>query len=1069
MPIQLCYDTKGKIDENNDSTFLNSHTVNDTLSYFLTNISESGELINRHLPTFTAYMNGKQITVLADSGAQRTVAKTGSFLTEKSKISKCNMSFRAANSTQLQVDGQLDIISFNIFNDFEITLNNVPLLASLPYDVLLGFPDLQKLGFSLPKGDSSYFKLSNYTIKINQPDYRILKTGKFTKINPSYENTVLLKNPFYQLSNAENLLISPLDKLSKNNRLVITPMLVRNDEFVCVIISTDRPNTFIVPKDVPVCRLEPVDHNLIQSLETTDNFEAEIEQCKLFQTERKRLFNISNDQMPNIKEIGPLSESDRNKLNQVLILKNLAFSTKDPKDLGHIFCYKFRIKLKDNDKICYQPPRILPPGVRADAQAEFENWKSRGMVRESTSQFNSPVLIIKKGENKKSTRLVLDSRSLNSNTIVEKTPIPHAQSIIYELGTTIAKNNKFFLTKIDMAKAYNQMLIHPDDSQYSAFSFEGKSWEPTRVAYGFAAAPASWHRLMRNIFDGLPICLFFDDIVFVNGTFEEHLTIFSEILSRCIKFGLLVDPQKCHICVLDTQVLGVRVTKNGILPSESHTKSVESYPTPVCKKDVKKFLGLATFISRHIPQASVILSPLHKLTSPKASFLWSETHEEAFSNFKKMTTSAPGLAHRNEQFPLYMVSDASGYKISAILYQKTDDNILQPLSYFSRMLTSAEQRTGSRVREIYAIADGIKHFEFFLIGQFFHVYTDHYSLKWLMTSHKSQNLNIRLMNILAYLHRFSFDITHMKNTSPEIIATDALTKAYTLDDLSREPTESAIPQLINSLLISPIVSFENGDVQARYALRENVQYSNSDNLNNDDFAPNDKISFQFNNQTFGIDEMINYQKSDVFCNKVMSQLSNKSPKTKFSRSTKKKFIIKGGILYCKKAGRLVIVLPTQISYDFISYYHKSYLHPGGKAMEHIINGVAHIHCLQKLVRDITASCEDCLRNKITKPLRPKKAINRSFSQHPFQRCYVDLIQLKSDIHRKCFLLTMTDEMSHYIDGEPISSKKDTVVSEALTKLMLRNAAFGCIVHDRGSEWIGPLVRNICKKIEYSCN
>ena len=43
----------------------------------------------------------------------------------------------------------------------------------------------------------------------------------------------------------------------------IEPALVRNDKFVCEIILTDGLTQFIVAIDVPVCGLEPVDHNLI--------------------------------------------------------------------------------------------------------------------------------------------------------------------------------------------------------------------------------------------------------------------------------------------------------------------------------------------------------------------------------------------------------------------------------------------------------------------------------------------------------------------------------------------------------------------------------------------------------------------------------------------------------------------------------------------------------------------------------------------------------------------------------------------------------------------------------------
>ena len=72
-----------------------------------------------------------------------------------------------------------------------------------------------------------------------------------------------------------------------------------------------------------------------------------------------------------------------------------------------------------------------------------------------------------------------------------------------------------------------------------------------------------------------------------------------------------------------------------------------------------------------------------------------------------------GLAHRNPNYPLFVVTDASGDKVGGILYQQNEKNDLEPLSYFSRIFTCAEKRQSSRTRELYALCESIKHFEFF--------------------------------------------------------------------------------------------------------------------------------------------------------------------------------------------------------------------------------------------------------------------------------------------------------------------------------------------------------------------
>ena len=166
-----------------------------------------------------------------------------------------------------------------------------------------------------------------------------------------------------------------------------------------------------------------------------------------------------------------------------------------------------------------------------------------------------------------------------------------------------------------------------------------------------------------------------------------------------------------------------------------------------------------------------------------------------------------------------------------------------------------------------------------------------------------------------------------------------------------------------------------------------------------------------------------------------------------------------------KKGRKVLVLPTKIATDFVSCFHSSNLHPGGLSLQKMIENIVYIFKLQKITQSVVSSCESCIRCKNQKKLRPSKVPLRSFSSFPFSRCYVDLIQLKPDKNRKRFLLTFTDELTHLIDAIPIPSKSDDQVSKALLTLILRHGAFHDLIFDRGSEFMGPILAAISKKLK----
>ena len=81
---------------------------------------------------------------------------------------------------------------------------------------------------------------------------------------------------------------------------------------------------------------------------------------------------------------------------------------------------------------------------------------------------------------------------------------------------------------------------------------------------------------------------------------------------------------------------------------------------------MKQFLGLAAYVSKHVPNATVILSPLYKLTSKNNDFVWTNEPAEAFEQFKNELLKSQGLIDRDPNKELSLVTDASLHKCAAI-------------------------------------------------------------------------------------------------------------------------------------------------------------------------------------------------------------------------------------------------------------------------------------------------------------------------------------------------------------------------------------------------------------------
>ncbi|KAJ2948692.1 hypothetical protein O0L34_g7948 [Tuta absoluta] len=200
---------------------------------------------------------------------------------------------------------------------------------------------------------------------------------------------------------------------------------------------------------------------------------------------------------------------------------------------------------------------------------------------------------------------------------------------------------------------------------------------------------------------------------------------------------------------------------------------------------------MVNFYRRFIPGAAEHQAPLNAFLtgSVKGSH---PVHIEgqslrAFETCKESLCRAALLAHPNCDASLALVTDASDKALGAVLQQQSDGESWEPLAFFSRGLSSSQQKYSPYDRELLAIYESIKYFRHMLEARDFTIYTDHKPLIYAFHNRK-ENCSPRQFRHLDLIAQFSTDIRHISGKDNVVADTlsrvEEITQPILLDQLA---------------------------------------------------------------------------------------------------------------------------------------------------------------------------------------------------------------------------------------------------------------------------------------------
>ena len=453
-----------------------------------------------------------------------------------------------------------------------------------------------------------------------------------------------------------------------------------------------------------------------------------------------------------------MSVEDRRRVYNLLYERRNVLS-RDDDDIGETRLPEFKIVLKDDTPI-YQRPRHFPLPVMKEIEQQCEELERIGVLEQSESPWNSPVVPIRKPDG--SLRICIDYRKVNDATVKDRFPMCLVSECVYSMY-----GMKVF-TKLDLVRGYYQMPIEGSSRPITAFSTARSHYQFKRLSFGLANAPAAFQRGMNVALKKFPcknVLVFIDDILIMNESMDEHMKLVMDVLTTLEEIGIKVKVTKCEWFEKEVEFLGHRISENGLRKSEKFLEKVRNFPRPKTVKELKGFLGLVEFQRKFVKGCSGIAKPLTVWTGRKNSCVlkWDEGMNEAFERLKEMSAEDSQIAYPDygeNSRPLELYTDASGYCMGGCLIQEQLLNgewVRRVIGYVSKAFNKAERKYSTIERELAAIRFCVKTLKAFLYGVRFVIKTDHQPLVYLQ---RMKCVDSRIARTLEDLSDFDYMVEY---------------------------------------------------------------------------------------------------------------------------------------------------------------------------------------------------------------------------------------------------------------------------------------------------------------------
>jgi len=335
--------------------------------------------------------------------------------------------------------------------------------------------------------------------------------------------------------------------------------------------------------------------------------------------------------------------------------------------------------------------------------------------------------------------MCIDYRRVNDATEKDAYSLPNIDEIFDSLDGA-----KIFTT-MDLYSGYHQILMEEESIEITSFTTKFGNYQFKVMPFGLTGAPATFQREMNKIlFPLIGKCVynFIDDILIYSKSVEEHLENIRQVLEIFKENQLKINLEKCRFMRTEVEVLGHKLTTEGLSPLDSKIKAIKEWSAPKDIHELRSFLGAVGYYRNFIDKYSQITAPLCKLLRKGEKYTWTTDQEQAFRLLKEKLINAPILKFPRFDKEFIIRTDASYDGIGGVLLQVSEETGKEhPIHFISRSLSKAEKNYGITDLEGAALFYCMKKLKAYIVGNPIQtiIYTDHKPLVGLFKRKEPNN------------------------------------------------------------------------------------------------------------------------------------------------------------------------------------------------------------------------------------------------------------------------------------------------------------------------------------------